>query len=42
MREIILPGSKVVLKQAIIGTSRLGATVQHYNKNLGMIFPGRR
>lgn len=32
MREIILPGSKVVLKQAIFGTSRLGGTVQHYNK----------
>lgn len=32
MKEIELPGSEVVIKQAIFGTSRLGGTVQHYNK----------
>lgn len=32
MKEIELPGSEVVIKPAIFGTSRLGGTVQHYNK----------
>lgn len=32
MKEIKLSGSEVVIKQAIFGTSRLGGTVQHYNK----------